>query len=55
VENTIICNLNGQRVLELMKINEFDNLFEICMQRKMETEKLLAILVASFDFKLGLE
>jgi hypothetical protein len=55
VENMIICNLNGQRVMELMKINDLDGIFEINMQRKMDMEKLLAILVASFDFKLGLE
>lgn len=55
VENMIICNLNGQRVLELIKINDLDGMFEIKLHRKMDMSKILTILVASFDFKLGLE
>jgi hypothetical protein len=31
VENMIICNLNGQKVMEVVKINELDGIFEISM------------------------
>jgi hypothetical protein len=38
-----------------MKINDLDSLFEVCLECKWPLERILAIIVASFDFKLGLE
>ena len=55
VENSIICNLNGQKVMELVKINDDESIFEVCLEAKWPLEKIFAVLMASFDFKVGME
>ena len=53
IENTIICGANGERVMELYRTSQ--EYFEVLRHRSVPKEWVMALGLASFDFKLGTE